>query len=500
MKLSELLRNVLPLPSHYDIEFQDLTSDSREVKQSDVFIALAGKNTQGKQHIEEAIAKGAVCVLCDAPENRILETQNSQQHIIPIIHICGLEKRLSQIAAHAYGYPSEKLTIIGITGTNGKSSCSHLIARALNQLNQKAVVIGTLGNGDPDNLQASQFTTPEPIQLQRLLAEYVKQQVKYVAMEVSSHGLALGRVENIHFPITVFTNLTRDHLDFHQTMEAYAQAKLMLFQRPHIHHAIINRDDPFSKKIKLELARGVNIIDYGLTENTAGLAVKNFQLSARGIEAEIIINNEIHVLKSPLLGRFNLYNLLAILGVLLSLNVTPSQALTVLPQLPTIPGRMQAIHAEGLPTAVVDYAHTPDALANALSTLADLKQAGKLWCVFGCGGDRDRGKRAPMAVIAEQYADHIVVTDDNPRQEDPQKIIKDICQGFRDMKKVTIKADRARAIHFAYTQAQPQDIVLIAGKGHENYQIIGQKRLPFSDVEVVQTLIKEVKDGIITKA
>ena len=455
-------------------------SDSRRVGPGDVFLACRGEYTDGRDFIGAALERGAAAVLWD-PEGGF---EWRAEWAVPNAAVPALRERAGMVAALSLGYPSRALHVIGITGTNGKTSISHWLAQAYSLLQQKAALIGTVGNGFYGELTETTHTTPDPVTVQQRLAEYQRQGASVVTMEVSSHGLDQYRVNGVEFDTAVFTNLTRDHLDYHGSMEAYGAAKARLFHWEGLRHAVINADDAFGR----ELAAGIDtartrVVSYGLDEGdvrplslTADLDGLRMSVTTPWGEGEI---------RSSLLGRFNASNLLACLATLCAGGVPLADACAVLGRIQSARGRMQRVGGSHEPLVVVDYAHTPDALEKAASTLSEIRPAcSRLYVVFGCGGDRDRGKRPMMGEIAERIADVAVVTSDNPRTEDAERIIGDIVAGMRAPGHV--EADRERAIHWAVAQARAGDIVLVAGKGHEEYQDVLGVKHPFSDIRVAE--------------
>ncbi len=487
-KLSVLLDGIAPWPSDFPLEITGLCSDSRQTKAADLFIAAAGPMEFRPRFIQQALSKGAAAVLQEADNaTSALTLQKFGQQTIPILAIPDLKAQVGPIAARFYQDPSCDLTTIGITGTNGKTSCSQFIAAALSQLNSRCGVIGTLGYGFPEAIQPGFLTTPDAISLQRILAELKAQKAQCVAMEVSSHSLAQHRVAGVKFDIAVFTNLTRDHLDYHGSMEAYGQVKRQLFLRP-LQAAIINADDAFGRQLLEEFSTKLPCYAY-TTQNakataTATISASEIQLNARGFSAQVSSPWGQGLIQSPLLGRFNLSNLLASVATLGILGMPWTDILRQVSALSTINGRMQALGGINQPLVVVDYSHTPDALEQALIALRE-HCSGTLWCVFGCGGNRDAGKRPLMGQIAQRYSDRMIITTDNPRFEDPQRITDDILSGLQAVEDIQVEHDRQRAIAYAIHHAQAGDVVLVAGKGHENYQQIGAEKLPFNDVEQV---------------
>ncbi len=492
--LHNLLADFANIPNEYERSIAGLSLDSRFVHEDDLFIATVGTHDDGRKYIEQAVQRGAVAILTesDTDLSAILEVKQQENRLVPIIAVNNLKPKIGKIAAKFYGNPSQQLTVIGVTGTNGKTSITQFLARALQSAEIPCAVIGTIGNGFPDHLTASTLTTPDPINLQKEIATYLAEGAKAIAMEVSSHSLTQERVNGVNFNTAIFTNLTREHLDYHGTMENYAAAKLRLFQQPGLKNAIVNLDDPYAKIFLEQIPKNITTYGYTIAGATATIPVMratHLELSSQGFIASIESPWGSGHLSSQLLGRFNITNLLAVLTTLCLLEIPLVVALQYLSELTTVPGRMQMLGGSKLPTVVVDYAHTPDALAQALTALREHCH-GRLWCVFGCGGDRDKGKRPLMAQIAERYSDNIIITDDNPRTESSAEIIGEIETGLLCPWAAEIIPDRHDAIAHAISSAQSGDVVLIAGKGHETYQIIGTENLPFSDVEEVQTQLR----------
>ena len=468
-----------------DVAVHGLALDSRQVREGDLFVALGGTRAHGGAYVDDAVAAGAVAVASDAP----LEARWP----VPVIVIPGLDQQVGEIAARFYDHPSAELRVVGVTGTNGKTSCTHLLAQALSEPGTPCGLIGTLGNGLYGALAPSTHTTPDAISLQRMLAVMKARGAGYAVMEVSSHGLDQGRVNGVAFEAALLTNLSRDHLDYHGDMAAYARAKRRLFERPGLAWAVLNLDDELGRELVHSLPAGVRALGYSLEgRNESGvdcLVAGELRTDVAGLSFEVSGPWGKGRVDSPLLGRFNGANLLGVLGVLLALDIPFDEALDRLAGLRAPAGRMERFGGAGQPAVVVDYAHTPDALEQVLATLAEHCR-GALWCVFGCGGDRDRGKRPAMAAAAERLADHLVITDDNPRHEDPEAIVHDILAGLRQPHKARVQRDRAAAIAEAVHGAAGDDVVLVAGKGHEDYQLVGDERRYFSDRETVETLLE----------
>lgn len=462
---------------------QRLVSDSRQVRPGDAFVAYRGEGSDGRGFIAQALAAGASAVLWEREGFDWPEAWH-----VPNLGVPHLREQVGPIASDFFGEPCEKLWMIGVTGTNGKTSCSHWLAQTMSTLGRKTAVIGTLGNGFPGAMADAVNTTPDPILLHGMLADYLKCSAQAVAMEVSSHGLAQGRVNGMKFDVAVLTNLSRDHLDYHGDMQAYATAKQSLFVCPELKCAVLNLDDVFGAQLVAQLAdRGMRVITYGFAK--ADVCGSNMQLGAEGVTLDVTAAGEVARLSAHVLGRFNAYNLLAALSVLLASEITLQDAVAALAQVQPVAGRMQRMGGGELPLVVVDYAHTPDALEKVLASLRE-QSHGRLICVFGCGGNRDQGKRPLMGKAVASMADFAVVTSDNPRYENARTIIEDIVAGMAG--DYHIEEDRAAAIDLALRQAEKGDVVLIAGKGHETYQEIGNQKLPFNDTEVAARVLADM--------
>ncbi len=462
-----------------------LTADSRRVQAGDIFVAFPGAHADGRQFIAQAVAKGAAAVIAEAG------TGVARSSVKPIIEVQGLAGLSGEIANLVYGRPSERLWLAGVTGTNGKTSVTQWIAQAMNAMQHKCAVIGTLGNGFLDALDESPNTTPDAITLHAALAGFLAQAADACAMEVSSIGLDQGRVNGAAFDVAVFTNLTRDHLDYHGTMAEYAAAKEQLFLMPGLAAAVLNLDDPFGLALAARLKGRMPVIGYTLTgigENAADdvLRADDLRMGAAGIEFRLRGVD----FAAPVVGRFNASNLLAVIGALLARNERLEDVALALRSIQPPPGRMQALGGVDQPLIVVDYAHTPDALEKALGVLRETAAArgGQLICVFGCGGERDPGKRPQMGEIAGRLADQVVLTSDNPRQEDSQAIIAGIHAGMTARPR--IQADRARAVAEVVATAAACDVILLAGKGHEPYQEVAGVRHPYSDMDAAKSALK----------
>lgn len=467
------------LPEHSDlagIKAVDITLDSREVTRGSVFIALKGFQADGHDFIEAAIAKGAVAVLCERTVTMQLDTA------VPICVVDRLRERMGELAHRFYGSATDALRVIGITGTNGKTSTCQYVAQSLDFLGRRCGIIGTNGQGLWGQLSDTLNTTPDVIRLHEEMARQKNQGAEFCAMEVSSHGLDQGRVDGIHFSTAVFTNLSRDHLDYHHSMEAYFEAKWRLMRWPGLRNAVVNLDDEWVLKGRDRIIAD-RIWTYSMASEADVQAIE-VNCHEAGIDAKVKTPESDVELNLRLLGRFNLSNALAALTVLLAEGVPVNTAARVISNCNPVKGRMETLRSAYSPTVVVDYAHTPDALAKALQSCRE-HVSGRLGVVFGCGGDRDGGKRPEMARIAEQFADFVVVTDDNPRTEPSAQILAEIEQGFSSSADYRVIADRRQAILDTLQNCDQSDVLLIAGKGHESYQEINGIRQPFSDQDTV---------------
>jgi UDP-N-acetylmuramoyl-L-alanyl-D-glutamate--2,6-diaminopimelate ligase len=459
-----------------DLMIRELTLDSRKVRPGDLFLAIPGLKVDGRDHIADAIAHGAAAVAYEVEGAKVLPITD-----VPLIPVKGLAAQLSDIAGRFYGDPTRSLNLVGVTGTNGKTSVTQLIAQALDQLGQRCGIIGTLGNGFQGALKSGIHTTPDPISVQATLTDLRKAGAKAIAMEVSSHGLDQGRATALAFDVAVFTNLSRDHLDYHGTMEAYGAAKAKLFAWTDLRCRVINLDDDFGRELAAQ-PQPSRLITYSQEDASAYLYCREATFDDNGVRATLVTPQGEHVLRSSLLGRFNLSNVLAAVGALMGLDYPLDEILKVLPSLEGPVGRMQRLGGGARPLVVVDYAHTPDALEKVLAALRPHAER-QLICLFGCGGDRDSGKRPLMAEVVERLADKVLVTDDNPRTENPTRIFDDIRAGFVAVDRVTFVAGRGAAIAQLIAEADVRDVIVLAGKGHEDYQEIDGKRHPFSDLE-----------------
>ncbi|UOO76928.1 UDP-N-acetylmuramoyl-L-alanyl-D-glutamate--2,6-diaminopimelate ligase [Neisseria sp. Dent CA1/247] len=460
-----------------------LHSDSRKIKQGDIFIACQGEYTDGREYIPAAVANGAAFVFWDDDGKFAWNPEWN----VPNQGIKNLKTRAGIVAGQVYSNLSDGLKVWGVTGTNGKTSVSQWLAQAADLLDEKCAIIGTVGNGFWGALEEATHTTPDPVSVQTLLHRFKQQGAKAVAMEVSSHGLDQFRVNGVPFQTAVFTNLTRDHLDYHGSMESYGEIKSRLFYWQGLQHAVINVDDPFGAALagRLKTERPeLNVYGYGFAEQ-ADIRITRFTASSDGMTVQLDTPWGSGEVKTRLLGRFNAQNLASCVGVLCSAGYPLDEVLRVLAQIRPATGRMDCIMNPGKPLVVVDYAHTPDALEKALATLQEIKpQGANLWCVFGCGGNRDKGKRPLMGAAAVAGADKVVVTSDNPRMEEPADIINDILPAVPQPEHV--ETDRRSAIEYTVKHAAANDIILIAGKGHETYQDVQGQKHYFSDFDEAQ--------------
>ncbi len=478
-------------PSDLDptLIISDLCLDSREVQPGDVFVALSGFNVHGMDYAYQAERAGAIAVVTEPTKVERTKYIGRQKSLkIPVFECTNLSEILGGLACAFYDQPSQKLNVTAITGTNGKTSTAWLMMHALEQLGVKAGYIGTLGVGGIEQLTALQNTTPSAIAIQKNMAAMVDAGFEHVCIEVSSHALDQHRFNGTQVHSAVFTNLSRDHLDYHQTMEAYAAAKLKLFKDFDPVVSIINADDAMGASWLANELNQQPTVSYGIDSTDAAFKATNINLLSAGIAFELEAKQQTIKLKTSLLGDFNVLNTLAVMATLEAAGYSVNQLLEIVNQLQPVPGRMNRIDDDrNGAIMVVDYAHTPDALLQVLKALrAHTKKT--LWCVFGCGGNRDKGKRAMMGEIAERYADKVVLTDDNPRFESPAQIISEIEAGMKY--KPHVVNSRKQAIAYVLDKSQRGDIILIAGKGHESTQEVNGKLLPFNDIETVKELLQ----------
>ncbi len=477
MMASVALGEVLAMPqcAAADIPVKGVELDSRKVSAGDLFLAIPGEAHDGRQFIEQAVANGAVAVAAEPPAAGFVDALP-----VPLVEVPELQQEAGYIAARFHRNPSAAMHMVGVTGTNGKTTTSSLVAQLLRLRGRSCGVVGTLGAALDEAVAQGGNTTPDAVSLQQQLAAWRDQGVFAVSMEVSSHALVQGRVNGVEFETAVFTNLSHDHLDYHGSMEAYGRAKLGLFSREGLKHALVNLDDDFADNVRAVVERDVQVLGYSLSNPAADVYVENTEFNAQGVRGVLRTPWGSGPFNSPLPGDFNLANLAAAVAAAVLAGESLDAVLQAVPALRSVPGRMQVLPNELGLQVIIDYAHTPDALEQVLSSLKPHVQ-GDLVVVFGCGGDRDRNKRQVMGRIACSLADRVVVTSDNPRGEDPAAILADVASGCDGS--YQLEVDRAQAIVAAIASAQAGDCVVIAGKGHEDYQIIDGEYLHFSDEE-----------------
>lgn len=480
-----------PVPNAVNVIATGIQMDSRLLRKGDLFLACFGSNHDAREYIGQAIEVGVAAVLAESGGQwqgvRVVED-------IAVIAIDNLSAKLSEIAARFFSYPSQRLSVIGITGTNGKTSCSQFIAQALADSGFSCGTMGTLGYGIYGDLKETQLTTPDPVFTQMALAEMAQDGIDPVVMEVSSVGLHQKRVKAVKFDTAIFTNLTRDHLDYHESMEDYGNNKKKLFTSEGLGRAIINLDDPYALSVINAIAPSVDVNTYSLKNSAATVYAESLTLTRQGFEARIVTPIGAGTVKGKLIGYFNVSNLLAVIATLINYlpkkkDVDIERLCELISGLTSVDGRMEIIGDSDQVTAVVDYAHTPDGLRSALKGLRD-HFSGNIWCVFGCGGNRDKGKRPLMGEIAESFADRLIIADDNPRNEEGDEIVQHILSGMNKPEAVIVQRDREKAIEYAVANAKSGDVVLVAGKGHETYQDVGDSRLIFSDANQVRLALQ----------
>ena len=492
ISLVTLLHDFAADPVPAGIGIDGLAVDSRALRPGFLFLACRGSQYHGLAHVADARARGAVAIAYD-PDGATQYLHDMKD--IPVVPVANLGEKAGLIGARFYGDPTAVQHVVAVTGTNGKTSVSLITAQTLSDMGRSCGVLGTVGFGVYGRLETPTHTTPDAVNTQAWCARFRDQGVRHVSMEASSHALHQGRVNGVHVQVAVFTNLTRDHLDYHGDMHAYGEAKRRLFTLPSLKHAVLNLDDEFGATLAAGLPPGVKSIGYSLDgrQNSAGetLQATGLSLHAAGLSFDLESAAGRGHVDSRLLGRFNVQNLLAVGGTLLALGLEFKEMQHALSNAKTVPGRMECFGGGAeLPLVVVDYAHTPDALEKAL-TAARSHCSGQLWCLFGCGGERDRGKRPQMGAIAERLADRVILTDDNPRGEDGDAIIAEILTGMNHRDRVQVQRARLRAVTEAVHAAPPGDVVLLAGKGHESTQVIGGRALPYSDRDTAARLIAE---------
>ena len=470
-----------------DVQIGGLAIDSRKTKKDDLFFACQGEMAHGLKYADAAVSNGAVTVVWDECEDcEAIISAVSQQ--VNCLYCQDLRMKMGQIADRFYAHPSAQLNVIGVTGTNGKTSIAHFIAQSMGEADKRCGVLGTLGNGFLGELSKTGLTTADALSVHRDLEMLRANHAETVVMEVSSHGLHQGRVNGVVFDAAVFTNLSHDHLDYHKTLSAYAEVKRQLFFMPGLKTAVINLDDEYGRTLAKECKSHLTVWGYSVLDGSESwqdcadylVQASSVKAVARGFEVSVKTPQGDGDLFVPLLGKFNVSNVLAVLSILLINHRSLEQSLKKLSDVLPVPGRMEVVAVNHAPTVVVDFAHTPDALEEACKAVKEHFD-GQLWCVFGCGGDRDRSKRPLMAKVAQDFADQVIVTSDNPRSENPQNIVDEIVAGFDVRSMVNVIMDRREAIAYAINSAQKNDVVLLAGKGHESVQIVGKEVFEFDD-------------------
>lgn len=477
------------LPGHklpVDLMVNGINKDSRNVEAGNLFVAVPGVEGDGRNYLEEAVKRKAGAILYEPEWDKLPKKSD-----VPLFCVEELSSKVGLLASRFYNEPSASLRIIAVTGTNGKTSCGHFVGSALNRLGMKCAIIGTKGMGFSQSMNNPGLTTPDAIELQKAFRSFLDEGAKAVTIEASSHGLEQGRLDGTSVDIAVLTNISRDHLDYHASFEDYKNAKKKLFARKELSGLVLNLDDILGQELLLELSPGLSpalvLMTYSCKDSSADIFAEDATFDESGMSFKLCIPSGSRVIQSRLIGEFNLSNLLALAGVLVLCEFNIDQIADALCATRGVEGRMDVLKKEEFPAVVIDYAHTPDALEKVLMA-CKRHCKGDLWCVFGCGGDRDKGKRPQMGSIASVLADQIVITDDNPRTESSNDIVNDILGGVKKEKEVNIETNRRRAIEFAVGEARKEDWVLVAGKGHELYQEIRGERVPYSDYEVVSQI------------
>ncbi len=493
ISLARLLDGYAFVSAQQDRNCTGIQYDSRLLVDGDIFIALNGLTAHALDHLDHALAVELAAVVVDAQQDRPTAVESEQLGAagVPLIFVRDLPVVAGEIVSRFYHDPSRALEVVGVTGTDGKTSVCHLIAQALNEHRTNCGLIGTLGISLGREFSAGGLTTPDAVKLHSTLARFRDAGAGYAAMEVSSHALTQHRVGGVAFDVAVFTNLGRDHLDYHGDMKSYRLAKELLFQQPGLRAAVINADDNAGVGL-IERFSELELTTYGSEARDGSQHVRYMDIapSVDGLQFTIEFDQKSYSIQSALLGRFNVENLSATFAVLVALGLGPDLAAESLKELQAVPGRMESLRLPNGVVVIVDYAHNPHALESLLTAVKGHVE-GRLLLVFGCGGDRDKGKRPLMSAVAEKYADYCVVTDDNPRSEDGDGIVKQITDGFSGSEQYVVDRDRRSAIHRAIKAAAPGDIVVVAGKGHEDYQLVGDQKLAFSDRAVVEAYARD---------
>ena len=454
---------------------------SQQVRKGDVFFACAKDTMTRQKHIEQALEKGASAIVIDPTIGDMAALSRS----VAIYYVSALQQHLSEIAGRFYQHPSHAMTVLAVTGTNGKTTVAYCVAHCLQQAGRRCGFIGTLGQGELGKLIETGMTTPDPFAIQAVLAELLQQGIKEVIIEASSHALDQGRLDAIAIDTAILTNLSRDHLDYHASLSDYAAAKQRLFTFTSLKNRVVNCQDALGQQLMAMPNQQTVLLTYGV-DTTAMLTATDYQVTASGIDFQLHYQQQHYRIHSSLSGQFNMKNILAVIAALLTVAIPIQQAIRLIANCPAVPGRMIRYQMGQSANVIIDYAHTPDALEQVLRTLHAEKHSGAtLWCVFGCGGNRDHAKREQMGQIAEHYAQKVVVTSDNPRYEDPISISQDILKGMLRPEEALVELDRKKAIAYSLGEARKNDIILIAGKGHEQYQQYLDDKRPFSDAACV---------------
>lgn len=491
MKLSEILREDFEVMGDINIEFNDVQYNSKETEKGTLFIAIPGHNMDGHNFIDEALDRGAIAVVYEKTRYKPVKDDN-----VTWIGVNNSRDALAWIANRFYSFPSNSLHLIGITGTNGKTTTSFLIREILRKNGKKTGLIGTIKYLIEEEEIIAHYTTPESLQFQKLLHEMLQRGIEYVISEVSSHALSLRRVDYADFEVAVFTNLSREHLDFHRDMEDYFSAKKRLFTELIKKNgvSVINIDDEYGRRLAKEISG--NKLLYSISDKSADIYIEDYKLKFNGTEIIVIINGEKHSFKTSLLGIHNIYNVLSAVSVALYFNIPLNTIKIALLNTKAPDGRFESIDEGQEFLVFVDYAHTPDALERILKSVLKLREEvnheGRIITLFGCGGNRDRGKRPQMGKIASELSDYVILTSDNPRWEEPRQIIREIEEGISKDNFIVVP-DRSEALRIGVSMCEKGDILIVAGKGHEDYQEIEGKRFPFSDREILKKFLRELK-------
>ena len=485
-QLSDLLKGWVDVECQDDVLVTGVSQHSGDTSRGDLFLATAGASGHGLQYCADAISNGASAIAWEPVAEK---SGRPPEYSVPAIEFKQLSRHVGDIAARCYGNISAHIKTIAITGTDGKSSVAHLTAQALEQLSEPCGLVGTLGYGRLTNLTEATHTTPPVTRMAKEFARIARQECNYVALEASSHGIAQGRLQNLNIHTAVLTNITRDHLDYHGSIDEYIQAKAKLFFALDPNNVVLNYDDATGRKWIKELRKKSNVVTYSLNKPAADIYASKIEYLDDGICLDLHLNGRSQRLHLSLLGEFNVMNILAVVAILSSIGKSTAQIFRAMQKIQAVPGRMQIIKDIRSPAVIVDFAHTPAALRAAISAVRK-HISGNLICVFGCGGNRDTGKRAEMGAMATNYSDYTIITSDNPRLEKPDSIIEQIVAGCKPASDYEIQVDRKVAINCAIERAQNNDAVLIAGKGHEKYQQIGMEKIRFDDVEVATNALR----------